>query len=121
MRDYIEEDPSDRIMILRAGEYIKSENGMFTAIMQNDGNFVIYQDGYSKALWYTKTTGIYGGYFAFQTDGNLVVYDSSSRARWHSNTSGKGATRLLMQNDGYLAAYNLDNKIVWYVGGIQTK
>jgi len=83
--------------------------------MQSDGNFVVY-DGTnftaSNARWNTKTNGN-NSYFAFQTDGNLVVYNQSNKAVWSPNIHGKGATRLTMQNDGNLVAYGVNNKAIW--------
>lgn len=43
------------------------------AIMQTDGNFVIY-DGRGNAVWHTHTDGYPGAYLAVQCDGNVVIY-----------------------------------------------
>jgi hypothetical protein len=42
------------------------------AVMQTDGNFVVYSGGH--ALWSTRTNNNSGAYLCFQNDGNLVVY-----------------------------------------------
>ncbi len=52
------------------------------AIMQGDGNFVVYAP--TGPVWATGTYS--GGRLALQNDGNLVVYNSSGRAVWASNT-----------------------------------
>lgn len=52
--------------------------------------------------------------FAYQTDGNLVVYGPSG-ATWASNTGGKASTSLLLQNDGNLVLYN-SGAAVWASG-----
>ena len=42
------------------------------AVMQGDGNFVIY--GYPKPIWATNTYGHGPAFLQMQDDGNLVVY-----------------------------------------------
>jgi len=55
------------------------------ALMQTDGNFVIYDDGVAK--WSTQTGGHPGAYLDFQnSDGNLVVYSSTGQPLWSSGT-----------------------------------
>ena len=46
--------------------------GATYAVMQSDGNFVIYAG--STALWSTKTNGANGAQLVLQSDGNLVIY-----------------------------------------------
>jgi hypothetical protein len=56
------------------------------AVMQGDGNFVVYDDG--KALWNSGTEGNPGAFLRFQnSDGNLVVSSADgTRALWTSGT-----------------------------------
>ena len=51
------------------------------ALMQNDGNFVVYDAG-GVALWSTGTVGNPGARLAIQDDGNLVVYRADGQALW---------------------------------------
>ncbi|MBY7740121.1 lectin [Paenibacillus polymyxa] len=53
------------------------------ALMQTDGNFVIY--GYPNPLWSTRTNGWSNAFLVLQDDGNLVVY--GTKAAWASGTS----------------------------------
>jgi hypothetical protein len=53
------------------------------AIMQPDGNFVLY--GYHGALWASATNGNPGSILVLQDDGNLVVYQQNV-AIWATNT-----------------------------------
>jgi hypothetical protein len=94
---------------LTAGQELKSSNGKYKAVMQGDGNFVVYDGG--RAIWNTHTSGLSGAYFIFQNDGNLVVYKGGS-AKWNSGTPRKKATKLIMQNDGNLVLYN-GNRPTW--------
>lgn len=85
--------------------------------MQTDGNFVLYMNG--GPIWATNTTDLgfaKGVHAIFQSDGNLVVYDTEGNgvyAPWASNTNGKGATDFALQNDGNLVIYNASHKALW--------
>lgn len=65
--------------MISAGNYLLSPNGNCKAVMQGDGNFVIYKGG--KAIWCSATiTSAYSSYFAvIQTDGNFVIYGQTAR------------------------------------------
>lgn len=45
------------------------------AVMQRDGNFVVYDQSWN-ALWISTTQGRPGAYIAAQDDGNLVIYQN---------------------------------------------
>jgi hypothetical protein len=55
------------------------------AIMQNDGNFVVYDAG-NNAVWHSHTYNNPGAYLAVQNDGNLVVYNGGGSYLWASWT-----------------------------------
>ena len=59
-------------------------SGAAYAIMQTDGNFVLYGEG-GGGIWSSNTAGYPGAYLALQNDGNLVVYYGSS-ALWSTKT-----------------------------------
>lgn len=52
------------------------------AIMQGDGNFVLYNNTITTAVWATGTDGNYDAWLNVQDDGNLVVYTSSNVPIW---------------------------------------
>ncbi|MFL6075886.1 MAG: hypothetical protein ACJ73S_21045 [Mycobacteriales bacterium] len=56
-----------------------------TAIMQGDGNFVLY-DAASAAVWASGTSGQPGADLVLQDDGTLVVYSPAGVPLWASNT-----------------------------------
>jgi hypothetical protein len=58
-----------------------------SAIMQTDGNFVIY--GFPNAIWATATAGDNNAFLVLQDDGNLVMYQWIEKALWASNTEGQ--------------------------------
>lgn len=88
---------------LSAGQALWSSNGKYEAIMQGDGNFVLY--GPSGPLWSSNT---YGGHnnrvLDMQTDGNLVIYGPSG-ALWAANTTDIAGVSLVVQNDSNLVLY----------------
>lgn len=110
---------------LATNQQLVSSNRMYRAIMQADGNFVIY-DQYSHAIWATGTDGRESAPFNLdmQGDGNVVLYAWSAQhcpsfapcdATWASNTNGKGVGPyyLIMQNDGNLVAYDSTGAATW--------
>ncbi|PWV97898.1 D-mannose binding lectin [Paenibacillus cellulosilyticus] len=54
------------------GDYLASQDGRFAAIWQNDGNFVIYQNG--SSIWSTSTNNSSAISFKFEPTGKLVMY-----------------------------------------------
>lgn len=87
-----------------------SNGGGYLAVLQGDGNFVVYAPG-SRAVWCTRTGG--ANRIVMQGDGNMVIYNSANRATWASNTSGNGKSRLVMQSDGNLVIYRADGRATW--------
>ena len=54
------------------------------AVMQGDGNFVVYdiEDGAWVPVWSTHTDGNPGAYLNVQDDGNMVIYSASNAVLW---------------------------------------
>lgn len=104
---------------LSADEYLLSSSGDEIAIMQGDGNFVVYcSDG--SAAWATGTDGNSGAYVVFQDDGNLVVYTSGGSALWaphNYNCAGDSNCYLVIQNDGNLVEYHGDDVYAGWASG----
>lgn len=99
---------------LTAGRALFSASGGYEALMQTDGNFVVYRGGVT-ATWATGTSGG-GALVTMQTDGNLVVY-LGARAPWASATEAIGANRVVLRNDGTLAIDNSRNQVLWSTPG----
>ncbi|MER5866420.1 trypsin-like serine protease [Kitasatospora sp. NPDC002040] len=112
------------------------------AVMQPDGNLVVYRSGGGPAtggaLWSGNTSGNSGAYLALQDDGNLVLYrgDSapgpaagalwstgtlrtgpafpSGRTVWPRQWAEQGSTLLMLQQDGNLVLYRRsDGAALW--------
>jgi len=103
---------------LHQGNALRSTNDAFRAIMQDDGNFVVYRD--HRPVWASGTDGKGepSYHLTMQEDGNLVVYDSTGAPLWASNTMHKGTRphRLVMQNDQNLVLYDAHDNPTWATG-----
>ena len=101
-------------------EYLSSPNRKFIAKMQADGNFAVYSS--DRALWVAGTNGKGTGaqYITLQTDGNIVIYDSTGKALWNlwsqPNVNNRKAVILQMQDDGNLVAYDSGGAAIWSTG-----
>ena len=98
---------------LSANQSLRSPNGRFVALLQGDGNFVVFADG--RPGFATRTRAA-GAALALQSDGNVVIYDSQGRPLWASGTGGSGGSdQLVMQDDGNLVLYG-PRGAVWATG-----
>ena len=103
---------------LRSSQCLTSPNFNYRAIMQCDGNFVIYnrKDGKDIAIWDTKSAGNGGAFLAVQQDGNLVLYNSARKSLWSSGTNLRPFAdyKLSLNNSGVLTlTRKYDNKVRW--------
>jgi hypothetical protein len=101
---------------LASGQALWSTDGQYEAVMQADGNFVVYPAG-GAAKWDTQT-GTRGSTITMQTDGNLVVYaPGGQQALWSSSTAPSSGDSLVMQTDGNLVVYSSSGAIWDYGSG----
>ncbi|AWV35185.1 lectin [Paenibacillus odorifer] len=96
---------------LDKGQSIQSSNGLYTLILQQDGNLVIYSQG--KAIWASNTAGRAVSQAIMQTDGNFVIYGYPN-AVWATGTNGWNNAYIVMQDDGNLVVYGF--KAAWASG-----
>jgi len=100
---------------LQSGQRLESNQAMsvggWAAVMQTDGNFVVYANG--RAQWSSGTGGRPGSSLLMQPDGNLVVYSPSNQPLWNSGTGDNPGSRLLLQTDGNLVVYKADGTAAW--------
>ncbi|WP_164874496.1 excalibur calcium-binding domain-containing protein [Rathayibacter festucae] len=95
---------------LQTDRQLTSNDSGSRAVMQADGNFVVYSGG--AARWSAGTSGS-GNRLAMQSDGNAVVYSAGGSVRWQSGTSGNPGARMVMQNDGNLVIYGANGRALW--------
>lgn len=100
-----EDDMSDTLQpgqVLKRGEELRSKNGEFRAVLQDDGNFVgSTKDG--RVLWGSSTEGTATAEIIMQADGNLVFKDAAGHVIRGSHTEGKPGCFVKLTNDGRLA------------------
>ncbi len=88
---------------LTTGQSLWSHDGGYQAVLQGDGNLVVYATA-GGARW-SSQTGSPGSQVVMQGDGNLVVYAPDGRPLWWSRTAGSTGVTLAMQTDGNLVLY----------------
>ncbi|AUX22522.1 uncharacterized protein SOCEGT47_030250 [Sorangium cellulosum] len=88
-----------------AKDTLTSANGAYTAILQSDGNFVIYDNSTGKPTWATGSNGPDRS-LVLQGDGNLVIY-AAGAAVWASGSAEQptGAFFLELEDSGSLVLY----------------
>ncbi|HSW80330.1 MAG TPA: cohesin domain-containing protein [Candidatus Saccharimonadales bacterium] len=97
---------------LASGAILYSSNSQYSARMQSDGNFAVYNAS-NVPLWSTKTSGHPGAHAILQTDGNFVIYSTANKALWSAQTYWYNGSRAVMQNDGNFAVYNVSGRPLW--------
>jgi LysM repeat protein len=90
---------------LEVGQSLTSANGAYKAILQDDGNFVLYAG--DQSVWSTETNGQSVVRAEVQEDGNFVLY-TADKPVWHSDTKGAKDVRLVLQDDRNLVLYGFD-------------
>ena len=97
---------------LGADGLVRSDDGRYRAVMQGDGNVVVY--GPAGAVWSSGTSGT-GSSLRFGEDGVLQIVAGDGAVTWTAvpAAGGVGPFHLVMQSDGNLVAYDLHDRAVW--------
>lgn len=108
--------------ILEEETFLVCTSKQYFAIIQSDGNFVVYKSSSFKrenALWASKTHNL-GNPKPFSLilsqNGELILRDKNQTAVWTSNSANKGSGQgyhLVMQNDGNLVLYDKMKNPTW--------
>lgn len=102
-------------------DFMKSQNGLFAAIMKSDNKLCIYliqsKDGETQKIWCSPSEASEAGKGVLKLTeaGELSIQDSATQAVIYS-ACGAGAGEgffLMMQNDGNLVVYNSENVATW--------
>jgi hypothetical protein len=98
---------------LNAGGRLDSGDGRFHFIYQDDGNLVLYDEGWSP-IWASHTEGSAPGSVVMQYDGNFVMYDAYGVPVWASDRSfNHPGAYLIVQSDGNVVIYDVDGTPLW--------
>jgi len=103
-----------RISSLNVGDCICSPNRQYRAVVQGDGNFVVYKYG-EGFVWASNSSGrVKPTKLSIQTDGNLVLYGTTNE-KWYTGVTpySNGAHRLVLDNDGHLSVINNAGTKIW--------
>jgi len=95
---------NDGRLIASKNQYLRSSDGRYRFVMQQDSNLVLYGPS-GRALWASNTVGRGADHARMQGDGNLVVYTASGKPIWASNTARHYKAHLVVQNDGNVVIY----------------
>lgn len=105
---------------INPGGAMKSYDARYTAVMQTDGNFVVYGPSTTNCpgtVCWASNTFWTGSYVDFQTDGNMVIYRPLSgggrAAVCSSRTNGYGGSTFELQTDSNLVVYAPGHIPVW--------
>lgn len=104
----------DERLVAAKNEYLRSKDGRYRFVMQQDSNLVLYGPS-GRALWASNTVGRGANHLRMQGDGNLVIYTSSNKPIWASNTARHYNAHLVVQNDGNVVIYE-GSKPLWATG-----
>jgi len=106
---------------LSTGQWLRSTNGLFHAVIQDDGNFVIYRGDWKEAqintwLWSTMTNDCKHNSYTqgkiahwclyLQQDGNIIISEPGGGPVWalttHHNNVMKAGNSMVLCEDGNL-------------------
>merc|ERR1719474_581805 len=96
---------------LLAGQGLMSVDSRYLAVMQPDGNFVMYDLENDQVILQSNTDD--GTKATFGDDGNFIVYNDEGRVRWHSGLTSDDPARLVMGVNGELIMYDSADNTVW--------
>jgi hypothetical protein len=94
---------------------VQSSNGMFSLVLQGDGNLVLYRQSDMTPLWASQTNGRVVNEAVMQGDGNFVLYGPFGPV-WATGTDGNPGAFLIVQNDGNVVIYNSSGTPIWSTG-----
>lgn len=102
---------------LETGQTLTTRSGLFTLVVQTDGNVVSY---FTPPLYPSRPSGFSTGtsnghHLRMQIDGNLALYTASNTWAWTSNTGGKPYNmgfKLVLREDGGVYIYDANNYVV---------
>lgn len=106
--------------VLEQDESIISTSKQFCAVLQSDGNFVVYKSLTRKDPLWASNTWMVDNPRPFRlklnNNGELSLFDKEGQTVWNSGSAYQGSEgnyRLIIQNDGNLVIYDIENRPIW--------
>lgn len=110
---------------LRPGQFLMSPNGRYKLILQDDGNFVLYDLAENRAVWDVNSTNVYGDYLHLGkraiaevfTGSTLYVNNRPKSVQWYAVLTAEvregfeKRLHLSVQDDGNMVL--LDIQALW--------
>ncbi|PXW25155.1 UNVERIFIED_CONTAM: D-mannose binding lectin [Williamsia faeni] len=106
--------------VLRVDQNLKSPNGQYELLLQEDSNIVLYQlfASNKKATWASNTGGSGGNLLVMQSDGNLVLYKASLGPIWQGEQVWATDTAGAVDDAGGTAELRDDGHLVVHTGNV---
>ncbi|MFO0737123.1 MAG: hypothetical protein U0270_14640 [Labilithrix sp.] len=108
-------DPNTGLM---PGEAVSSCSNSHSLVMQNDGNFVLYNNRTGRATWNTHTVS--GGLdhkAIMRANGQLGVFNTTdTNSVFMTPETGSPGAWLAVQDDGNVVIYSKEGRAVWATG-----
>jgi hypothetical protein len=96
---------------------LTSPSGTYRAVMQDDGNFVVYRG--DSPIWALNNFGVPlvpGAWAGWWGDSFAILNPAGGAPIWKAGEDGKGGVKLVMQDDGNLVVYDSNNNPTWSTG-----
>ena len=99
--------------ILKIEEHLRSENRVFSLILNETGNLEIWCK--EEKLWTTNTNDKYVNFSIFNNDGKMYMLGKDNSSRWNTGATFTNSKPdfILMQNDGNLVVYDTGGVMHW--------
>ena len=109
-------DTCTHMGVLKKGKYLRSNNGIFKLILQENGNLEILCK--TKPIWSTRTITNKVDFLYFKQNGKLVLYSKDETDLWTANIKDSffEPLTLLLQNAGNLVLLDGFNQAQWSSG-----
>ena len=109
-------DTCTHMGVLKKGKYLRSNNGIFKLILQENGNLEILCK--TKPIWSTRTITNKVDFLYFKQNGKLVLYSKDETDLWTGNIKDSffEPLTLLLQNVGNLVLLDGFNQAQWSSG-----
>jgi len=97
---------------MQQNDEVRSPNGAYRLVMQNDTNFVLYKTA-GGFLWNSGHLGAGPASAIMQTDGNLVVYDAHHGVLFATNTFNHPGAFMQLRDDGKIVVVDPSGTVLF--------